>query len=82
MKRMSDKLPLLDNPIQDRLLSMQAILCLVENSLGVRFESFFINFLATISGQTMHYERIRFGKLHQRGIDFNPDWVFGVCVIA
>ena len=42
---MSDKLPLLDNPIQDRLLSMQAILCLVENSLGVRFESFFINFL-------------------------------------
>ena len=45
---------------EDRLLHVQPIFCLIENRLGVRFERFLVDLLATVRGQAMHHERVGF----------------------
>src|SRR6185503_14586589 len=49
------------DPVEDGLLDVETVLGLIENGLGVGFERGFVDFLAAISGQAVHDERIRFG---------------------
>jgi hypothetical protein len=56
-------------PIQNRLLHMQPVFCLLENRAGVGFQCFLVNLFAAIRGQTVHHQRVLFRQLHQNGID-------------
>lgn len=49
---------------EDRFLHVQPIFRLIENSLGMRFERFLVDLLATMRGQTMHHQRVGFRQFH------------------
>ena len=57
------------NPIQNRLLDVEAVFRLIENSLGVRLEGRFIDLFATVSRQAMHDERAGPGQFYDRIVD-------------
>ena len=61
--------PLRQNPLENRLLHVEAVFRLVEDGGGVGLERLVVDFLAAIGRQAVHHQGSGIGQLHQGTVD-------------
>ena len=56
-------------PVQNRLLGVQAVFGLGKDSVGVGFEGGLVNFLAAVGGEAVHDEGVLIGEGNEGFVD-------------